>query len=301
MEARKAGTSFSNLLTIGRQTNYLGAASAATLKEFPDVATIPPDAVRAPYADTFFERVLGARSIDSLDISNYEGATLLHDMNEPIPASLHGRYDALIESGSLEHVFDFATAVRNCMQVVKAGGAVFLMLPVNNFVGHGFYQYSPELFFRLFSRENGFSIRSAAVGETWLLGTEHGVRLPMYRPVDPATVGKRGYLLTSYPTFLMVHAVRIGELPARLRVQQSDYQALWSLAGAPRRTPPDSRASPISLRVLALLRKLRAFAASMLPETWGLWIRAKYERIRYYSLARCVHFVPMGGSKRRMR
>jgi hypothetical protein len=32
--------------------------------------------------------------------------------------------------------------------------------PANNQMGHGFYQFSPELFFRVFSQENGYLLRA---------------------------------------------------------------------------------------------------------------------------------------------
>ena len=55
----------------------------------------------------------------------------------------------VIDGGLLEHVFDFPTAIRNCMRMVRQGGHLILNLPVNNFPGHGFYRFSPELVFRV--------------------------------------------------------------------------------------------------------------------------------------------------------
>ena len=34
--------------------------------------------------------------------------------------------------------------------------------PANNFFGHGFYQFTPELFFRIFSAANGFEVERSS-------------------------------------------------------------------------------------------------------------------------------------------
>jgi hypothetical protein len=44
------------------------------------------------------------------------------------------------------------------MDLLKVGGTFVASTPANYFMGHGFYQFSPELFFRLFCPENGFRL-----------------------------------------------------------------------------------------------------------------------------------------------
>jgi hypothetical protein len=41
-------------------------------------------------------RFLGAHRIDSIDNSSYEGASIVHDMNQPIPDRLKSSYTAVI-------------------------------------------------------------------------------------------------------------------------------------------------------------------------------------------------------------
>ena len=38
----------------------------------------------------------------------------------------------------------------------KNGGTIIHSLPSNNNCGHGFWQFSPELFFSLYNEKNGF-------------------------------------------------------------------------------------------------------------------------------------------------
>jgi len=59
----------------------------------------------------------------------------------------------VIDGGTLEHVFNFPVAIKNAMQMVRAGGRLSLSPPANNYFGHGFYQFSPELFYRVLSAE----------------------------------------------------------------------------------------------------------------------------------------------------
>jgi hypothetical protein len=50
--------------------------------------------ISAPNADRFIE-LLGASEVHSLDISAYEGADIIHDLNEPLPGSLASKYNKL--------------------------------------------------------------------------------------------------------------------------------------------------------------------------------------------------------------
>ena len=96
------------------------------------------------YAEGFL-RYLGASYVHSFDRSDYEGATHLHDLNQPIPERHKERYSLVLDGGSLEHIFNFPMAIRNCLEMVEIGGYFLATSPMNNFVGHGFYQFSPEL------------------------------------------------------------------------------------------------------------------------------------------------------------
>lgn len=62
----------------------------------------------------------------------------------------------------------FSQPLRSIMQMLKLGGGYFAALPANNWSGHGFYQFTPELFYRTFSEENGFRVSKLLVaGLCW--------------------------------------------------------------------------------------------------------------------------------------
>jgi hypothetical protein len=106
------------------------------------------------FADLFLIK-LGFTSIRSMDASDFEDADIIHDLNKPVPEELHGTIPFLYDGGTIEHVFDIATAFKNVISLLSVGGVAMFTSPANSQCGHGFYQFSPELFYRLL-RANGF-------------------------------------------------------------------------------------------------------------------------------------------------
>src|SRR5262245_61422406 len=147
---------------IGRQKLNLDVRSLKqNLSEFDYVVT--KDEVhrllteRDGYAEPFLE-MLGASEICSFDASGYENATHIHDLNLPIAENIKNRFSMVLDGGTLEHIFNFPVAIKNCMEMVEVGGHFIGVTPANNFCGHGFYQFSPELFFRIFCAKNAFKL-----------------------------------------------------------------------------------------------------------------------------------------------
>src|SRR5262249_6420137 len=148
--------------------------------------------------------------------------TIVHDMNLPIHDSLKRGYTIVIDGGCLEHIFNFPTAIRNCMEFLDMNGLFISITVTNNFMGHGFYQFSPELFFRVFSRENGFETKSIVLQDS--LGGNF-----FYEVKDPESVGMRAEAITSGPISMRVVARRISlsQPFSAAFPMQSDYQAAW--------------------------------------------------------------------------
>lgn len=100
--------------------------------------------------------MLGAERVFASDVSDYENPDYLIDLNYDVDEKYYEKFDMVLDSGTLEHIFDISTALSNIVKMVKKGGRIFLILPCSNFVDHGFYSFSPILFFDFF-RINGFS------------------------------------------------------------------------------------------------------------------------------------------------
>jgi hypothetical protein len=74
-------------------------------------------------------------------------------------------FSVVYDGGTIEHVFNAVQAFKNGMEMVRVGGHFIQVNPANNFMGHGFWQFSPELIYRVFSAENGFNIRGVFLHE----------------------------------------------------------------------------------------------------------------------------------------
>ena len=89
-------------------------------------------------------------------------------------------------------------------------------------MGHGFYQFSPELYFRVFSEENGFSFENMFIAEG-----SFGM-VPWHIVKDPQQIGRRVELVNDVQTYLLVIARRTKMVPIfKVWPQQSDYAAAW--------------------------------------------------------------------------
>jgi SAM-dependent methyltransferase len=217
LKMRRDGVDFGRVLTLGHQHLHL---DPATLRRVLARLGQPPAGDVPVYADGLLT-AMGATQIEALDASSYEGAARLHDLNEPVPAAWHEQFDLVFDGGTLEHVFNFSTALKNCMQMIRPHGRFVSVTLPNNWCGHGFYQFSPELFFRALSPENGFSIVEMYFAD---VEGRH-----FYRVVDPAAARERVQLWTRDPVFLLVHARRdaVRDVFATAP-QQSDYVSDWA-------------------------------------------------------------------------
>lgn len=123
--------------------------------------------------DRSFFRLLGFSEVKSLDVSDYEGADILADLNEPLAAQWHERFDVVIDIGTLHHVFDVPEALHNVHRALRVGGrAIVGMAASNNHVDHGFYMFSPTLFHDYFEA-NRYEIQTARLLEfihSWFAG-----------------------------------------------------------------------------------------------------------------------------------
>ncbi len=256
LAARRLGVSFERTTTIGRQRLYLTPSWLRNgLRVFG--MELDPQAVTRLFEDSggFAEpllTLLGAKQVCSLDASAYEGASHVVDLNQPLPAELEGTCTAVVDAGSLEHVFDFPTAISNCMRMVALDGHLVVVTVANNMAGHGFYQFSPELFYRVLSEENGFRIER-------MLVTEFSSKR-WYEVADPAAIRDRAQLRTFRPVYLCVAARRTAVRPVlATSPQQSDYVVKWTDKGM---STPQSRGTelhPIEQRLpLTLAMEMRS-------------------------------------------
>ena len=269
---------------MGRQHFYVGHnETKGLLREFGiDPAEFPElfSKTYPAFSDPFW-KLLGARQLAVFDASNFEGATQVHDMNQPIAEQLKQTFDVICDIGTLEHVFNFPVAIRNCMEMAKVGGHCFCVSPANNAFGHGFYQFSPELYFRVFSPENGFQLERC-------VAVEYGARTRWYEVIDPKTAGARVTLINTSTVTLLVWARRIRAVPLfQASPQQSDYSATWARSAAADQKM-ETAPQPTTLQRLqrAVLESMPRFARTL--------DHLRYSRFnRNFSLANRRSFSPI--------
>jgi hypothetical protein len=248
LQARANGLQFGKTLTIGRQNVQLTPRDLGRLArefEFPswELTSIKEKSLLT-YIEPILTILLKALSVESIDVSNYESATHVHDLNTPLPEKFHGQFDTLLEAGSLEHIFNLPIALKNLMQAVKVGGTIFIQTPANNYFGHGFYQFSPELFYRVFSDENGFQVKRMHLFEHFFPCFFFATR--EYAVADPAKVGRRVQLVNNRPALLLIEARRTADKPIFAKTPlQSDYVPLWETSKS---QMPTEAEGPVMLR-----------------------------------------------------
>ncbi|MDX2223957.1 MAG: class I SAM-dependent methyltransferase [Rhodospirillaceae bacterium] len=100
-------------------------------------------------------RALGFAA-DYLDVQEVRGGEIIQDLNEPFPDRMIGAYDAVIDSGTLEHCFNVGQAIKNIASALRVGGIVNHGNPMV-MINHGFYNFSPQFYYE-FYLANGFKI-----------------------------------------------------------------------------------------------------------------------------------------------
>ena len=215
----------SKVVMFGRQANLLTLDELSTLETTYGIDFSLLDAQSEQWSEPFFKR-LGATTIDSLDYSDYEGATLIQDMNQPWRGGTPPRqYDIVFDGGSLEHVFNVSQALVNAMQLVRPGGLFLSVTPADGWLGHGFHQLQPETFFRFFTPKRGFEMRGCWLGEFGKSPSNTRI----FKLKDPEETGLRHIIPAERPLSMIICArkhndVSLSTIPWPT---QSNYATAW--------------------------------------------------------------------------
>ena len=241
MEQKRTPIIKGDLLTLGQQSVFSTLADVKTIlafhglpiKELPsgfDTASKIPSWKGTQYesnpnAQTVFT-LLGAERVYATDGSTYENPDFVINLNEPVDVSYYERFDTIVDVGTLEHVFDIATALKNVVRMCRAGGSIILMNPSSGAIDHGFYQFSPTLYFDYFA-SNGFSVVSCYLDE------------PLrYDPIDE----RKGHIYkyeyvddelpivssTGFGVAFFAKKQTIGEADGSVKPIQSLYRNAWN-------------------------------------------------------------------------
>jgi len=212
-----------SVLTLGRQEIHAQGL-------YHDLKTKSPIQLSkySRYCEPLLIDHFGASTVDSLDRSNFEGANVIHDLNEPLPNELASAYDTLLDLGTLEHVMDVEAALENVARAVRVGGAIAHVVPSNGCPGHGLYQFSPQLFHSYYAPQRGF--RDTEVYVATLNRPHLWYQVPMPAYTERVNIGSRG------PMYVICLTTKASDVD-RGAFQQSDYVDLWASRGALEQAP----------------------------------------------------------------
>ena len=277
LSLKRSGRAGKQILCLGRPELFMSSKEAGKLSSQFQLGWSQTD-VATFTSETFAEAFLkasGFTDIRSLDASSYEGATLVHDLNTPIPDDLKNTTDFLYDGGTIEHVFDVATVLTNITRLLKPGGTALISTAANGQCGHGFYQFSPELFYRYFEA-NGFDqVR------VYLVGLLEPVR--WYLAVDPKIAGRRVQFSASEPLQMIVVARKSASVATPVVPQQSDYaDGVWKMSQDQVKTAHNAWHTP-KARLKSAIRDRLVYPASValrhagIGGVAGLWRRELFQ------------------------
>ena len=129
-------------------------------------------------------------------------------------------------------------------------------------MGHGFWQFSPELLFRVFSPANGYEVKIVLLHEVVS-------QRAWYVVSDPDQVHQRVTLCNSNPTYILTIAKRIAKCEIFSQPPlQSDYSAIWSRSdrASRKQSQPSSNSSPrdqVSKKIAQKFRLRRYLSKSV--------------------------------------
>ena len=176
----------------------------------------------AAYDYSTVKKLMHARGVrEVIDIDLFDtAADVHHDLNRPFPASWEGHFGTVIDIGTVEHIFDTATALGNCLLAVRPAGFCMFHVPVKGYYFHGLHTFSPELlpglleangFQLVYLRYSGPEGRSVEIEDDvpdmlqWVVarkiptGRDEALREEVLQPVQQVWVPLPNYRVTTTP------------------------------------------------------------------------------------------------------
>tara|TARA_B100000902_G_C27321799_1_gene925186 strand:- start:5633 stop:6490 length:858 start_codon:yes stop_codon:yes gene_type:complete len=203
-----------HVITLGRQNIKV---HSSIIKKILNVSS---EYKYGDYCESLLLKHFGASKVDSLDFSNFEEATHIVDLNLPLPEKFHGIYDTVINFGTLQYIFNVPEALKSCSALCKKGGQILHVMPSNNFSDGGFYQFSAEFLFSLYSKTNGYTETEVFLHDT----TDNNHFYKVNYPQQEQTIDIHSF----NPVNILCRTISNQNSLLNLNVQQYNYLHLWN-------------------------------------------------------------------------
>jgi len=191
--------------------------------------SIEPQFVNHPYEERHIRtsaafKLLGYDEVLSIDYSDYEGADYVFDLNEIVSdPEILSSASLIVDGGTLEHIFHVPNVMKNIFYILGDRGVIYHANPMNNYVDHGFYQFSPTFYFDYYIA-NQFQILGA-----W--GWQHKLPRPLFEPNYSIDLMNRPpYLENKVENFnqlMQFLALKLPQSTANATPQQGTYRKAW--------------------------------------------------------------------------
>ena len=266
----------SDVLTLGTLYPFLSPAEAARLRAVRIDATKPKEL----FSNHFFIDVLGARTCRAIDVSDYQGAEVICNLNQPIPERYRESADVVYDAGTLEHLSNLPMALDNIFSLLRPGGVYFFGAPCNNWVDHGFFQFSPTFYHDLCLDNASLELIELYIAEK-----------KRYFDYKSLPLGMRVAIFNSRQKLAVAGIIRRHKSDIQMDLTQSKYREEYRKARQP---APESGIPPNSLPVhyakKALSRALQWFCSTpWVPFGIKRIILEQFYRLRG-SVVRALHF-----------
>ena len=161
------------ILTLGKMDVYFSAATLKSRSTAMGIELRESNNNKLAYkksfsdhgyiSDKYLFKRLGFNKVHSLDVSDYEGADVFFDLNsKEMPDEFIERFDVILESGTSEHIFHLPNLLNNLFKMLRVGGRAIHISPASNYMEHGYYMFSPRLFWDYYTA-NRYDINTALI------------------------------------------------------------------------------------------------------------------------------------------
>jgi SAM-dependent methyltransferase len=175
--------------------------------------------------ESFVGELLEAAGLSYRSFDIAEGyKTEIFDLNaKALPREHKGRFDAVLNFGTTEHVMNQHNAMRVIHDAVKPGGFIVHEVPSLGFIDHGYIAYTPRFFFDLAGYNEydvvEFAYRGPAQGKPIMNivrdYSQHFPALGRYAPI--ADIG--GHTATDFAIYIIYQKIK--DLPFRSPMETS--------------------------------------------------------------------------------
>ncbi len=196
-------------LTLGRQGNHLNWKD-------------PETGLVDEYCEPMLKKEFKASTVQSVDASDYENATFVQDLNKSWECKglVNQKFKTIIDAGTLEHVFNIPQALESIANACELGGQIIHIQCHSDYCGHGFWQFSAELFQMWYSKDNGFADLEIFIAPYFQ--KDFWYKCLPTNGIQRAELSGRQIPMS----YILVRAKKI-HVPGQYSCYQSDYASLW--------------------------------------------------------------------------